>query len=301
MREPRPARSPSPPFCERLAGLLRYAFAAGLLVLVLANFDFQWSGETIGVLVFGKHLLLADPTGAGLLAGLDRWSPSTWIYDGAVAACLGAAALTLALYLLSELAAYRRVGRGNGPQAGPVLGGRRRLQPRRSGAAHARAPGGSVRSVLLRQEIRSLGSLPTSALAFLFGLACGVWLLAAREATVNIALLGTVLATAVGFSYPSNVFGRDGQALRRYALAAPDWGEVFLAKNLAWLATCGLSFLPPLLAVLVRVGPASAVSLLLVCCVVLVLCVLWGNLSSMLFPVLQSSARPASRLPEPSS
>ncbi|HET6487500.1 MAG TPA: hypothetical protein VFH83_13825 [Spirochaetia bacterium] len=282
---------------QRLGGLLRYAFAAGLLVLVAANFDFQWKGGSIEALVFGKHLLLADPTGAGLLAGLDRWSPSMWIYGGAPAACLGAVVLALALYLLSELAAYRKVGRGNAAQAGPVLGGRLRLRPRGNGAPRARAPGGSVRSVLLRQELRSLRSLPTSALALLFGLACAVWLLAAREASVNIALLGTVLATAVGFSYPSNVFGRDGQALRRYALAAPDWGEVFLAKNAAWLAVCGLAFLPPLLADLLRVGPASALSLLLVCCVVLILCVLWGNLSSMLFPVLHASARPGEPAP----
>jgi len=281
---------------ERVAGLLRYALAAGLLILVAANFDFQWNGSSISALVFGKHLLLVDSSGAGLLAGLKRWSPSTWIYCGSPPACLGAAALALGLYLLAELAAYRKAGRRDGARAVSGVGGRRGLA-RRTGASQDRAPAGSVRSVLLRQEIRSLRSLPTSALAFLFGLACAVWLLAAREASVNIALLGTILATAVGFSYPSNVFGRDGQALRRYALAAPDWGEVFLAKNAAWASACGLAFLPPLLAVLVRVGPASALSLLLVCCLVLILCVLWGNFSSMLFPVLHASARPGEPAP----
>ncbi len=274
---------------RRAGGLFRYAFAAGLLVLVLANFDFQWNAGTIDVLVFQRRILLDDAAGSGLLAQLRHGSPSQWIFDGRIGLCVAAAAAAAARFILAELTAYRGALR---QQAGPPsLGFPIRRERRRPSAPRPpSAPRGTIREVLLRQELRSLGSLAGTTLGLLIGLGCSAWLLAAREPTMNIAFLGSVLATAASFAYPSNVFGRDGKALRRYALAAPDWGTIFLAKNLAWLAACGLSFLPLVLATLVRVSPAAALSLLLVCCVVLALCVLWGNISSMLFPVAQSAA-----------
>src|SRR5208283_5137537 len=122
-------------------------------------------------------------------------------------------------------------------------------------------------------------------------IAAGVWLLATRKPSMNIALLGGFLALAAGFTYSSNTFGHDGHALRRYALLGPDWGVVLAAKNRAWLTIMGLSVLPSVAIDAARVSSSSALSLLLSESLVLALSIVWGNISSVLLPSRIGSGR----------
>ncbi len=153
------------------------------------------------------------------------------------------------------------------------------------------AQGSSMAAVVFRHELRYLAGSLGGLAAVAAGIATGAWLLAAREPSVAIAILGCFLGLAAGFFYPSNTFGHDGHALRRYALLGPDWGRVFAAKNRAWLALMGLSVLLPIAASALRVSAAAAVSLFLCAGLVLALAVIWGNVSSVLLPSRAGSGR----------
>ena len=157
-----------------------------------------------------------------------------------------------------------------------------------------RGGGRGVAAVVFRHELRYLARSLGGVIAIGAGIAAAVWLFATKAPSINIALLGCFFALAAGFAYPSNVFGHDGQALRRYALLGPDWGSVFAAKNRAWLTIMGSSMLFPVAAAAARVSAASALSLLLSAALVLSLSVAWGTISSVLLPSRNGSgqARP---------
>jgi hypothetical protein len=130
---------------------------------------------------------------------------------------------------------------------------------------------------------------------YAISLGCLAWQLAGREPTIGIPILGGFLVLLTGFSYISNIFGRDGQALRRYALLSVDWSAVFAAKDLAWLAVTGGTVAPLVLAAALRSQARDTLSFTLAACMVVVLTVVWGNLGSILFPADRSRARAATR------
>jgi hypothetical protein len=80
------------------------------------------------------------------------------------------------------------------------------------------------------------------------------------------------------------MFGQDGGAVRRYALAGVPWKTVFEAKNAAWLTVSGLWCVPLAVALALRVTPGAALSFVLSAVLFMTLSVTWGNVSSILFP-----------------
>jgi hypothetical protein len=132
-------------------------------------------------------------------------------------------------------------------------------------------------------EVR-LHALSTAGLA---AAACAAgftaWLGAAVHPSTGIALLGGVAVLLPGFSRAVNIFGQDGGAIRRYALAGVPWRSVFEARNAAWLTVSSLGCVPLAVALAVRVGTAAALSFGLSAILFMALAVAWGNLSSIIF------------------
>ncbi len=267
------------PSINRSAGFLRIAFTAVMLGLLLANFDFQWKDGGVKLFLFQHPILLAGAGGGGFLPSLRPWSPSAWIMGAAQDPMsapwpLFAAAAAVAALGLSALASH----------------GANAMAPRQreAGRASRRRRGllgrGGLFRVLFSNEISYLLGSMGIRLSWCAAAACSLWLLAAREPTVNIAILGAFLVLAAGFPYPSNLFGHDGAAVRRYALASLDWGTLFLAKNIAYVAVTAAPLALVCLAAAIRASAAEGLSLALTSAVLLALSVLWGNLSSILVP-----------------
>ncbi len=273
---------------RRFAGLMRGAFAAVLVALVLANFDFQWKTGPVSLFVFTKRTLLDDGAGQGLLAILRPWSPSAWISASGVSLVAGLLASTalagasVALFGLLLSHVMRTAGRG------PVL-------VRRSSRPRTRRPSSnSLFATLFSHELGLLSSRGATRFGALAALGFAAWTFASREASMNIPLLGAIVALAALFPYASNLFGADGWAMRRYVLLSPDWGAVFAARNAASLAASAALLVPLIVAAAVRISLSAAVAFALCTGLVAMLHVLWGNLSSMLLPSIagRTGARP---------
>ena len=253
---------------HRISGAFRFIFTVALLGILFSNADFQWPSGPVRLFLFQHPIPLTDDAGRGLLSVFRPWSPSVWIFQGWVAPSVASMIAALGLYVLSLRGMYNAAAETASP---------RRRRMRESG-------GTGTAAVVYRHELRYLARSLGGLVAIAAGISAGVWLLATREPSMNIALLGGFLALVAGFTYPSNTFGHDGHALRRYALLGPDWGIVFAAKNRAWLTVAGLSILLPVAVDAARVSPSSALSLLLSAGLVLALSVSWGNISSVLLP-----------------
>ena len=254
---------------HRISGAFRFILTVALLGILFSNADFQWPSGPVRLFLFQHPILLIDHAGKGLLSVFRPWSPSVWVFQGWVVPCVASMIAAFGLYVLSLRGKYDAEGEAVSPR-------QRRMS--------RRAIGPGMAAVVYRHELRYLARSMGGLAAMTAGIAAGVWLFAAREPSTNIALLGGFLALAAGFTYPSNTFGHDGRALRRYALLGPDWGIVFAAKNGAWLTVMGLSLLLPVAADAARVSASSAVSLLLSAGLVLALSIVWGNISSVLLP-----------------
>lgn len=285
-----------------VAGLFRGAFAAVLVTLVLANFDFQWKAGPISLFVFMKRTLLDDGAGRGLLAVLRPWSPSSWIAARGVSPAVGLllsvglAAASVALFGLLLSRALRAAGRG--PQRESSWTGR---MPRRVSTGARRLPAASrgglaapLFPALLSHELGLLASRGATRFGAFAAAGFAAWTLASREASVNIPLLGAILILASLFPYASNLFGADGHALRRYVMLSPDWGAVFGARDAACLAAAAALLAPLVVVAAVRISGAAALSLALSALLVAVAHVLWGNVSSILLPSAEGGmgARP---------
>ena len=254
---------------HRISGAFRFILTGALLGILFSNADFQWASGQVRIFLFQHPALLIDDAGSGLLTFLRPWSPSVWIFQGWVVPCLASMIAALGLYVLSLRGMYSPAGETASPR-------QRRM--------NGRAGGRGIAAVVYRHELRYFARSLGGAVAIGAGVAAGAWLFAAKEPSINIALLGGFFALAAGFTYPSNAFGHDGHALRRYALLGPDWAMVFAAKNRAWLTIMGESVLLPVAAAAARVSPSSALSLLLSVGLVLALSTVWGNVSSVLLP-----------------
>ncbi len=268
----------SPPI-NRSAGFLRILFTAVMLALLLANFDFQWKDGGVKLFLFQHPLLLADAAGGGLLSRLRPWSPSAWIMGAARDPMsapwpLFAAAAVVAALGLSALASHSAY----------AIAPRQREEGRASGRRRGLLGRAGLFRVLFSKEISYLLGSMGIRLGALAAVTCSLWLLATKEPTVNIAILGAFLVLAAGFPYPSNLFGHDGAAVRRYALASLDWGTLFLAKNIAYLAVTAAPLALVSLAAAIRASMAESLSLALTAAILLCFYVLWGNLSSVLVP-----------------
>jgi hypothetical protein len=272
----------------RPAGLVRGAFAAALVALVLANFDFQWKAGPVSLFVFTKRTLLDDGAGQGLLAILRPWSPSAWISASGISAVpglLASAALagaSVALFGLLLSLSMRAAGHS------PVL-------VRGSSRPRTRRPSSSsLFAALFSHELGLLASRGATRVGALAAAGFAAWTLASREASMNIPLLGAIVALAALFPYASNLFGADGQALRRYVLLSPDWGAVFAARNAASLTASAALLAPLTVAAAVRISLSAAVAFALCAALVAMLHILWGNFSSMLLPSIagRTGARP---------
>ncbi|MBE3134688.1 MAG: hypothetical protein IMZ55_14560 [Acidobacteria bacterium] len=279
------------PRARRLAGLFRGAFAAVLVALVLANFDFQWKAGPVSLFVFTKRTLLDDGAGRGLLAILRPWSPSAWVAASGVSplagllASLALAGASVALFGLLLSLAMRAAGRG------PVL-------VRGSSHRGTRRPSsGGLFAALFSHELGLLASRGATRFGALAAAGFTAWTLVAREASVNIPLLGAILALAALFPYASNLFGADGWAMRRYVMLSPDWGALFAARNAASLAASAVLLAPLIVAAAVRISLSAAVAFALSAALVALLHVLWGNLSSMLLPSIAGRAGRAGTRP----
>ena len=261
---------------HRVSGAFRFLFTGCLLAILISNADFQWEAGTVHIFLFQHQMLLIDDAGSGLLPFFRPWSPSVWIFRGWIIPCIALAVAALGLYVLSLRSMY--------DAAAEPAASRHRIGTVGAGGKGAAA-------VIYRQELRYLAGSLSGIAAVAIGLGAGAWLLASREPTVNISLVGCFLALAAGFSYPSNTFGHDGHALRRYALLGPDWGALFAAKNRAWLSVMGIAVLLPIAATAVRVSASSAAALLLSNALVLGLGIVWGNISSQLLPSRHDAGR----------
>jgi len=278
-----------------VAGLFRGAFAAVLVTLVLANFDFQWKAGPISLFVFMKRTLLDDGAGRGLLAVLRPWSPSSWIAARGVSPAVGLllsvglAAASVALFGLLLSRALRAAGRG--PQRESSRTGRK---PRRVSTGARRSPAASLFPALLSHELGLLASRGATRFGAFAAAGFAAWTLASREASVNIPLLGAILVLASLFPYASNLFGADAHALRRYVMLSPDWGAVFAARDAAYLTASAALLAPLVVVAAVRISGAAALSLALSALLVAVAHVLWGNVSSILLPSAEGGmgARP---------
>jgi hypothetical protein len=271
---------------RRIAGAFRFLFAAVMLGLVAANFDFTWSDGTIRVSVFQQWTLLADPAGKGLLPLVRPWSLSTWVLQGRMPACVALAAVAGLLFVLVAALSYRAAGKG--PDAPRVL--RARRDRFGANAARSRRGGARLPALVLGHELRYLAFTGGSITGTAAAIGCSAWLLAAREPTIGIAILGAIIVLLSGFSYSSNIFGHDGSALRRYALASADWGLVVAAKNRAWVLVSAATLLPLLAAAAVRDGVRAALALALTSTAALLVSMLWGNISSLLLPSTRAPA-----------
>jgi hypothetical protein len=261
-----------------IAHTFKAAFAAVMLGLVLANFDFHWDDGSITLLVF-QHPTLLIGGGRGVLPALRPWCPSWWIAraglgQGTTAMpllAMAGAAAALGLFAFLSLLSYRA----------PADTARRTGMVGRRPPRHPRS--GGILAVLFSQEISYLLGSPRTWLAALAALGCSVWLLLSPRPGIAIPVLGAIMGLALLFSYPSNVFGHDGPAMRRYALASVAWEKVFLAKNLAFLA-CTLPLLLTAASAGLRLGAGSGAALALSIVLVVLLALIWGNLSSILAP-----------------
>jgi hypothetical protein len=278
-----------------VAGLFRGAFAAVLVTLVLANFDFQWKAGPISLFVFMKRTLLDDGAGRGLLAVLRPWSPSSWIAARGVSPAVGLllsvglAAASVALFGLLLSRALRAAGRG--PQRELSRTGRK---PRRVSTGARRSPAASLFPALFSHELGLLASRGATRFGAFAAAGFAAWTLASREASVNIPLLGAILVLASLFPYASNLFGADAHALRRYVMLSPDWGAIFAARDAAYLTASAALLAPLVVVAAVRISGAAALSLALSALLVAVAHVLWGNVSSILLPSAEGGmgARP---------
>ena len=269
-------------FTRVLAGPLRYMVAAVLLVLVAANFDFRWDHGSIRLLVFGRSVSLVDPQTGGLLARMRPWSPSAWIFQGQWLPSVGAAAVSLAAF-----AASMRAGRGT--WSVPVFLARR--GPRRRRRAIADRPR-DPRAWLLRKELRALAVRPGTVISIAASLGFSAWLCAGpRSAT--LAFLGSFIVYLGAFGWPSNLFGLDGPAIRRYALAGIRWGEVLGTKGATWVLVTSACLVPLVACTAVRISSRLALSIAAASAVMIGLALCWGTVSSLLYPCAGPGARPA--------
>ena len=264
---------------HRISGAFRFILTGALLGMLFSNADFQWFPGRVSIFLFQHPTLLIDDAGRGLLSFFRPWGPSVWVFRGWIVPCLASLAVALGLYVLSLRGMYNGMDEA-------VASQRRRM--------NGRARGKGMAAVVYRNELRYLARSLGGVVAIGAGIATAAWLFVTKAPSINIALLGCFLALAAGFAYPSNTFGHDGHALRRYALLGPDWGLVFAAKNRAWLTTMGSSMLLPIAAAAARVSAVYALSLLLSAALVLSLSIVWGNISSVLLPSRNGSgqARP---------
>lgn len=269
------ARSPG---AHRVAGAFRFVFAAVMLGLVAANFDFQWSDGAVTLFVFQKGLLLSDTQGGGLLSRLRPESPSAWILNGWLAPSALLAVLMLVAYALASAGMPR--------QGGTMAAGNMR-----SGSSKQPSKPVGIAATLFRHELRHAAARPSGFGAVALGLAFALFLVLTPHPTIGLGILDGVFVLLTGFSAVSNSFGYDGGALRRYALLNPGADIIFWAKNRAWLILMGMALVPGLAVLAARTSPTLAGSLSVGMLAVLVASVLWGNLSSLLFPIVQGGGR----------
>jgi hypothetical protein len=255
---------------HRLSGVVRYAFVAALIALVLVNFDFDWSGGSIRLFVFQHPTLLLDDAGKGLLPSLRPWGPWSWIVEGRTALCVALAAAALAFYAAVTGLAFRKSGAID-PVTTP------------SGRAASPAPRSARSPGIFQRELRHFLFSGAGAADVVLGTGCAAWLLLTAHPTAGIPLAGGFFIVLAGFSHAVNLFGRDKGAIRRFAFSGVPWGEVFSAKNGAWLAVSGASCVPLVAAAAVRLSFPAVVAFALSAALVLLLTVAWGNVSSLLF------------------
>ena len=272
-----------------IAAPFRIAFAAVMIGLVLANFDFQWKDGRVSLFVFMQRSLLDDGAGSGLLPLLRPWSPSAWIAARGLSGWAGlllsaalavAAAAFLALAMRTALAAAAA-----GPRESS-LSARRRSGP---------VPRGTPGAVLLAHELRRLSSRGPTRFGAAAAVGVAAWTLLARDVSASMPMFGVVIALAALFSFASNIFGPDGPALRRYLMLSPDWGAVFASRNGAYGVTAAAFLLPLAAAAAIRISPGAAACVLLTGLLVAMIHCLWGNVSSMLLP--SAEAGPRARAP----
>jgi hypothetical protein len=253
---------------RRLGGGFRFVFVAALIGLVLSNFDFDWSAGEVRILVFQHPVVLRDASGAGLLGVLSGWGPWSWIADGRWFPCA-----VLALVSLAACAA----GAGRALVRAGALDSSTETAPGRALRARGR------RATLVSGELRRIAFSGVGAAAVATGFGGAAWLAATAQPAAGIPLLGGFILLAAGFGTAANVFGADGGAVRRYALAGLAWHRIYLARNTAWLAVMGAGYVPLLAAAIVRLGAAPGLSVFAVFVLWLVASVAWGNLASLVF------------------
>jgi hypothetical protein len=262
-----------------------------LIGLVLANFDFTWTADAIRLVVFGKGSLLQDTLGHGLLPALRPWGPWSWIVTGRVGPGAALAAAALALYAAAYSLVFRAAGRTRGTRAtGQARGGRRAGGGDRAGHAVAKPA-----TAIFRLELPHLVFSAAGLLCIAAGIGFAAWLAGTAHPSVGIPLLGGSLIVLSSFARAVNVFGLDGGAVRRYALAGIRWDRVFQAKNRAWLVATAAGLVPLAAVTAFRLGPAPGLSFALSAGLLLALTVAWGNLGSILFPSARSSTGGDSR------
>ncbi len=266
------------------AGASRFVVAAVMIGLVLANFDFQWGDSSIQLLVRRWRVPLLDSQAGGLLPALRPWSPSAWIVQGWLLPSLLFVAASMLLFAFMVRWEYRTQTGVSTPSIHVAPARRVTSSPRRTRG---------IRSLLFRKELRSFGARLGSLGGITAALAFSAWICLEKQPFVGIALLGCFVIYLSNFAYPANLFGSDGGAIRRYALAGVAWPDVVLSKDLAWVSVMAVSLVLVIAADVVRVSIVSALSLALACALVIALTLSWGIMSSILFPSAGPRSRPA--------
>jgi hypothetical protein len=271
--------------CRRARGLasaFRFIIAAAMIMLVLANFDFQWDGGSVQLLVYRWRVPLFNAHG-GLLAALQPWSPSALIIQGLPLYGLALASASTLLFLLVVRAGYR---------------GRRDTETSTIHIRHARtfasASGRirSTRSLLFRMELRFLGARAGTIAGAVAAIGFSVWLGLEKQPAEAIALAGCFVIYLCNFGSSVNLLGRDRGALRRHALAGVKWTDIIISKDVAWIGVMTASLAPVITVDAVRVSTLFALSLTLGCASVAFLTVSWGIISSVLYPSAGQRQKP---------
>jgi hypothetical protein len=267
------------PAAAKAGGLFRVAFPVLLAALVLANFSFKIEGGAVILSAFQKAMPLGD---GGVFGG--KGTPWAWVMSAALGsspaprllAAGASAAAALCLYALLLRLSLLRIHGALHPRAARFI----RVDRARAGTLS--------RLLFFKESSESLCSA-RALVAAAAGIGTAVWLLASKEVVPILPLLGAFVVLTSAFPAASNSFGADGAAVKRYMLAATDWGRLLMARNLTYACTVFLPIVVIALAACIRVSSAQGLALLLTAAFLLLVQLCWGNLSSILLPAASAS------------
>lgn len=267
------------PGATQVAGLFKVIFLIVMIAMVFANPSYRFGSDHASVILFGSTTVKLFDIGARVAIPLGgRLSPTSWVIQATTfqesprwTILCAALATILALATIFTTIFDVRASSHHPTRA-------------RRGRSPFSIENHSAMASMLIKELRYLEltnkHIQTFTISILFTALCFT-----SEGALIVPLLGALLIVAVSSSYAFNVFGHDGAALLRYAMRAPDWGDIMRTRDAAYGILVGLSVLPLLIATFIRFGFVAALSFFTAVSVVVISVVLVGNIISIALPV----------------